>query len=289
MEAAVNVNANGSDALRLLPTALLFHLTLPTAFPFLPEVTESLGMRVELKDTGRNGIEQFFDYLKGDLKYEHIDDDQQRRMNDWLTTFILLNSAWPYIPLLGIYRGYKLGADLADQMRTKDDGIKTAMGVTSLFLTAPFNVLMGMYDAANFLSAKIRVDELDKAMLTIADKIPHVLGAGIDEADKHEPKNEVADLAAKTFTNFMLAPWLPLMGTYKGISLVGDATHKNRETQLLSTLLAMPIIGTIALPVLMAQQSNAMAQSFIDNSGVSNWLSGIFNSGAKALSGKANA
>lgn len=276
------VSATYGDAIRVLPTALIYHFTLPHAFPFLPEVTESLGMRVELRDTGKSGIDQFFDYLKGDLQYEHIADDNQRRMNDWLTTFILLNSAWPYIPLLGIYRGFKIGQDAATRV-SKDEGIQTASGVISLMLTAPFNVFMGIYDAANFLSAKIREDELDKAMLSVSDRLPLVLGAGIDEADKSQPKDPVADTVAKTLANFMLAPWMPLMGTYKGISMVSDATHRNRETQIITTMLAIPIIGTVALPFLMAAQSNQFAQKLIDGSGISNWLSGVFNSGSKTV------
>ncbi len=257
------------DAIRVLPTAFVYHFTLPHTINFLPEVTESLGMRVNLKDTGRNAFEAFGDYINGDLKWQHIDDDEQRRMNDWLTAWIVLSTSWPYIPILGIYRGFKIGADLVKG----DESQKWMAGLLSLLLTAPFNVIIGLYEAANFTSARIREQGLDKAFLEMADKIPITLGAGLSEEDKKYPVNAFADGATKAITNILMAPFIPLMGTYRVTTFIGDLTHRDRVVQFIAMLIGAPILATIGLPYFALAQSGDVARKIATESKLVNWVS----------------
>ena len=267
------------DAIRVHPTALVYHFTLPHTIDFLPEVTESLGMRVNLKDTGKNVFETFGDYIKGDLKWEHIDNDEQRRMNDWLTAWIVLSTSWPYIPILGIYSGFKLGADMVKG----DESQKWMAGILSLLLTAPFNVIMGMYEAANFTSARIREQGLDKAFLEMADKIPTTLSAGMSEEDKKYPVNTFADGATKAVTNVMMAPFLPLMGTYRVTCTIGDLTHRDRRIQFISMLLGAPILATIGLPYFALVQSGDVARKIATEGKLVNWVSKFLGDAGDAV------
>ncbi len=277
------VNATGADAIRVLPTALAYHFTLPHTIEFLPEVSESLGMKVEIKDTGRNAFEMFGDYISGKLKYEHIDDPAQRRMNDWLTAWIVLSTSWPYIPILGIYRGFKIGADL---VKSGDESQRWVAGVLSLILTAPLNVLMGMYEAANFTSARIREKGIDKAFLAMADQIPEVLGAGFDKSEKEFKPDAFVDGATKAVTNVMMTPFLPLMGTYRVTALISDLTHKDRLTQFIAMLIGAPILATITLPYFAIVQSGDVARTIVDKSGLAGWIAKSLSSASDAVKSK---
>jgi hypothetical protein len=267
------------DAIRVLPTALVYHFTLPHFIDFLPEVTESLGMRVNLKDTGKNVFETFGDYIKGDLKWEHIDDDEQRRMNDWLTAWIVLNTSWPYIPILGIYKGFKMGSDMVKG----DESQKWMGGILSLLLTAPFNVIMGLYEAANFTSARIREQGLDKAFLEMYNKIPQTLSAGMSDDDKKYPVNTFADGATKAVTNVMMTPFLPLMGTYRATAYISDMTHRDRNVQFLTMLLGAPIMATIGLPYFALAQSGDVARKIATESYLTNWVSKFLGDAGDAI------
>ncbi len=267
------------DAIRVLPTAFFYHFTLPHTIDFLPEVTESLGMRVNFRDTGKNVFETFGDYIKGDLKWEHIDDDERRRMNDWLTAWIVLSTSWPYIPILGIYRGFKLGADLVKG----DESQKWMAGLLSLLLTAPLNVLIGLYEAANFTSARIREKEIDKAFLEMTEKIPVTLSAGFSEEEKQYPVNAFADGATKAITNIMLAPFIPLMGTYRVTTFIGDLTHRNRVVQYIAMLIGAPILATIGLPYFALVQSGDVARKIATESKLVNWVSKLIGDAGDAI------
>lgn len=267
------------DAIRLLPTALVYHYTLPHTIEFLPEVTESLGMRVNLKDTGKNVFEMFGDYIKGDLKWEHIDNDEQRRMNDWLTAWIVLSTSWPYIPILGIYRGFKLGADMVKG----DESQKWMAGILSLILTAPLNVFMGLYEAANYTSARIREEGLDKAFLEMADKVPQVLSAGLSEEEKKHPVNGFADGAMKGVTNVLMTPFLPLMGTYRVTALISDLTHRDRLVQFIAMLFGAPILATIGLPYFALVQSGDVARRIATEGKLVNWASKFLGDAGNAI------
>jgi hypothetical protein len=277
------VNATGADAIRALPTAFVYHFTLPHTIEFLPEVSESLGMKVELKNTGKNGLDHFFDYVKGDLKYEHIDDDKHRRMNDWLTAWVVLNTAWPYVPVLGLIKAYKIGVETA-KAYSKDESNQMMGGILSLLLTAPFNVIIGFYEAANFTSARLRVQGIDKAFLEATEKLPEVVGAGFDADVKSQPKNELADIVARTAAMFSLVPFMPLLGTYKVTETIGDLTHKDRVVQFATMLLGAPILATIGLPVFALSQAAKVANTMVNDSNLNGWVSKFFGDTSKALS-----
>ncbi|MCS7012896.1 MAG: hypothetical protein NZM05_04595 [Chloroherpetonaceae bacterium] len=277
------VNATGADAVRVLPTAFVYHFTLPHTIEFLPEVSESLGMKVEIKDTGRNALEMFGDYISGKLKYEHIDDPAQRRMNDWLTAWIVLSTSWPYIPILGIYRGFKLGADF---VKSGDESQRWMAGILSLLLTAPFNVLMGLYEAANFQSARIREKGIDKAFMKALDDIPEVLGAGFDKSEKEYKPDAFIDGATKAVTNVMMAPFLPLMGTYRVTALISDLTHRDRLTQFIAMLIGAPILATITLPYFALLQSGDVARTVVEKSGIAGWIAKSLSSASDAVKSK---
>ncbi|MDW8464981.1 MAG: hypothetical protein RML35_02000 [Chloroherpetonaceae bacterium] len=277
------VNATGADAVRVLPTAFVYHFTLPHTIEFLPEVSESLGMKVEIKDTGRNALEMFGDYISGKLKYEHIDDPAQRRMNDWLTAWIVLSTSWPYIPILGIYRGFKLGADF---VKSGDELQRWMAGILSLLLTAPFNVLMGLYEAANFQSARIREKGIDKAFMKALDDIPEVLGAGFDKSEKEYKPDAFIDGATKAVTNVMMAPFLPLMGTYRVTALISDLTHRDRLTQFIAMLIGAPILATITLPYFALLQSGDVARTVVEKSGIAGWIAKSLSSASDAVKSK---
>ncbi|MCS7210074.1 MAG: hypothetical protein RMI34_11085 [Chloroherpetonaceae bacterium] len=277
------VNATGADAVRVLPTAFVYHFTLPHTIEFLPEVSESLGIKVEIKDTGRNALEMFGDYISGKLKYEHIDDPAQRRMNDWLTAWIVLSTSWPYIPILGIYRGFKLGADF---VKSGDESQRWMAGILSLLLTAPFNVLMGLYEAANFQSARIREKGIDKAFMKALDEIPEVLGAGFDKSEKEYKPDAFIDGATKAVTNVMMAPFLPLMGTYRVTALISDLTHRDRLTQFIAMLIGAPILATITLPYFALLQSGDVARTVVEKSGIAGWIAKSLSSASDAVKSK---
>jgi hypothetical protein len=269
MAQSAAVTATTGDAIRVLPTALAYHFTLPHMIDFLPEVTESLGMKVELKND-KTALETFQDYIKGDLKYEHIDDPEQRHMNDWLTAWITLNTCWPYIPILGIYKGFKLGADM---VKNGDDGQRWIAGIISLFLSAPMNVVMGLYEATNYTSARIREQGLDKAMLEVYNKVPQVVSAAFDENDKKHNASAFASGASTGVVNVLLTPFMPLMGTYGVTKMIGDMTHRDRPTQFVAMLLGAPLLATLGLPYFALVQSNEVARKMTHDGKISNWAS----------------
>ncbi|MDX2127713.1 MAG: hypothetical protein SFU91_01610 [Chloroherpetonaceae bacterium] len=274
------IKSTGADAIRVLPTVLAYHFTLPHTIEFLPEVSESLGMQVEIKDTGKNAFEHFGDYIKGDLKYEHIENDEHRRMNDWLSTWVLLSTSWPYIPILGIYRGFKLGSDF---VKNGDESQKWMAGITSLFLTAPINVFMGMYDAFNFTSARLRATGTDKAFMTAYENIPKVLGAGLSEEEKKYPVNAFVDGSTKAVTQVMMTPMMPLMATYRVTNLIGDLTHKDRLMQFVTMLFGAPVLTVLGMPYFALVQSGDVARKVAAESNLSNWLSKFFGDAANSF------
>jgi hypothetical protein len=251
----------------------------PDAFPWLPEAAKMAGIEVRLRDTGMNSFRTFFAYANGDIHYEHITDPEQRRMNDWLTVFTVMNTAWPYVPVLGAVGTYRYSRDLIGSMTDSND-LKTAGAIASVLMMAPLNLPIGLYHAANFVSTKIRLEEFDKAMVKVSEDVPKKLKeklTPITEGSEDVKADPFVDTVTKVAATFLFAFQMPLLGTYNGISAIGDATHLNRLEQYVTTAVAAPILGAVAFPFLAIPQAYKEAGKVVDETGISKAATKFFD------------